>query len=85
MYVDQNKIYGIWFDGGYGAAAAWVLGLISGLAEGKRTYGFAMSNVDTFCPSLIKEWEELFDRQWTYSTKAIVKCSSGDKRLLIKA
>ena len=85
LYVDQNKFYGIWFDGEYGGAADWVIGLMSNLAEGKVTYGLALSNLDTFCPSLTKEWEEYFNLQWTYSTKAIVKCLSGDKRLLIEA
>ena len=85
LYVKQNKVYGIWFNGKYGDEANWVIGSMSNLAEGKVTYGLALSDLDTFCLSLTKEWLEYFNLQWTYSTKAIVKCLSGDKRLLIKA
>ena len=80
--MNQNKVNGIWFGGD---AAYWALGLMSGLAKGKLTYGLAVSNQNTFCPSLTKVWKEYFIGQWTYSTKAIVKCLSGDQKLLIKA
>ena len=81
LYVEQNKVYGIWFNGKFGDAAEWVLGYMTNIAEGKLTFGVAFSsfhNKDSFCPSLTKVWKEYFNLQGTYSTKAIVKCLSGD-------
>ena len=75
MYLDQNKVYGIWFDSDY---VRWILGLMSMLAEGKQSYGVALSNQDTFCPSLTKEWVDYFYLKWSYPTEAIIKCVSGD-------
>jgi len=80
LYVEQNKVYGIWFNGEYGVKADWVIGYMSDLAKGKLSVGFAFNNKDTFCPSLTKVWEHDFNNQWTYSTTAIVKCLSGDKK-----
>ena len=85
MYVGQNPVFGIWFIGKYGGAAGWVIGYVSNLAEGQLTNGLAKGKQDTFCPSSTKVWKEYFNSQWTYSTKGNVKCSSGDKILLIKA
>ena len=77
LYVDQNSVFGIWFDGEYGDAADWVLGLMSNIAEGKLTYGWVMSNQDTSCPSWTKVWTEWWNSQWIIAERGIIKCLSG--------
>ena len=75
LYVERNRVLGIWFNGEYGDAADWVLGWMSDLAEGKYTHGWAMSYQDTSCPSVTKEWDEWWTNQWQFSKTGIVKCS----------
>ena len=74
LYVGQNPVFGIWYNGLYGDAADWVLGWMSELAEGRVTYGWALSNQDTSCPSLTKEWDQWWYNQWVNSETDNVKC-----------
>ena len=74
LYVEKDNVYGIWFNGAYGAAADWVVGWMSDLAEGRDTYGWALSNQDTSCPSLTKEWDQWWSNQWLNSKTDNVKC-----------
>ena len=77
LYVEQNNVFGIWFNGEYGEAADWVIGWMTSIADQELSYGWAMSNQDTSCPSVTKEWDEWWNSQWLKSETAIVKCSSG--------
>ena len=75
MYVGENKVYGIWFNGQYGVAAAWILGEITSLAY--KSYHFGWASSHRSCPSLTKIWREKLNNEWLYSTTAIVECLSG--------
>ena len=69
LYVEQNKVYGIWFDTVYGN---WVIGWMSNLAE---VNGYAWGyNEDTFCPSLSKEWKEWWNNQWGFLETVDLQC-----------
>ena len=70
LYVEQNKVFGIWFDGDYGD---WLIGWMSDLAEGNG-YSWAYNNGDTSCPLLTDLWYEWWNNQWTFSKTAIVDC-----------
>ena len=77
LYVDQNSVFGIWFDGEYGDAADWVVGWMSNIAVGKLKNGYVLSNSDTSCPSMTKVWLEWWTSQWLTSETGIMKCLSG--------
>ena len=85
LYVAQNQLYGIWFDGD---AAHWVVGYMTSIIEGKLTIGWAMNKEDTSCPSLSKVWIEWdkskvkYGSQWQYSKTALIECLSGYHLLL---
>ena len=79
LYVEQNQVYGIWFNGETGDGAYWVLGWMSALAEGKVTNGWAMINEDTSCPSFSKVWKEWWNSQFYYTQSATLQCYSGNK------
>ena len=78
LYVKEDKMFGIWFNGKSGGAADWVIGWMSALAEGNG-YSWAQNNRDLSCPSLSKEWDEFWNNQWQYSQKGVVQCVSGCK------
>ena len=78
LYVKENKVFGIWFNGEYGDEAAWEIGYMTSITKNLKSYSAYNINKDTSCASLTKVWKEYFNKQWTYSTKATVKCVSGD-------
>ena len=75
LYVEDNNIFGIWYNGLSGDAANWVLKSMSDLAEG---YGnsWVVNNEETSCPSLSKVWDEWWNNQWQ-SKMGVVQCLSG--------
>ena len=78
FYVERNNKYGMWFNGKYGAAAAWILGRMTDLIRGRVTYSKATSTNDTPCPSSSKLWQELWNGEFVYSETAIVECVTGN-------
>ena len=70
LYVEQNRVYGIWTDGD----RDWVIGLMSYLAEGNGDDGLAFNYKDKSCPLFNKKWDELVNNLWTFSQTAIVDC-----------
>ena len=85
LYVDQNNVSGIWFDGEYGDAADWVVGWMSNIAVGKLKNGYVLSNSDTSCPSMTKVWLEWWTSQWLNSETGIMKCLSGIIDIFIRS
>ena len=80
LYVENNNLLGIWFNGLSGNEANWVLGWMSSLSEGKVTIGWAKNAKDTSCPTMIKAWNEWWSGQWQYQKMGVVRCLSGYKR-----
>ena len=74
LYVKQDKVFGIWFDGQNGYHADWILGYMTSIAEGKLTLAWAYLNKDSSCPSLNKEWNEWWNYQWVFSETAFLEC-----------
>ena len=74
LYVGQNPVYGIWYNGLHGAAAGWMSGLMSDLSAGKLLFGWAKNNENTTCPSFTKVWDEWWNSKWLNSETAITGC-----------
>ena len=70
LYVSSDGIYGIWFNG----QAAWKVGKISKLVDGKLRSGFLRNNEFTDCPSSSKRWDEWTSRKWTPNNYINIKC-----------
>jgi len=73
LYADSQRQYGMWFDGGEGVDADWILGELGNIYTGKENWGDMASDEDTPCPDQVKDWKELENNSWT-PTNATVKC-----------
>ena len=76
LYLGENKIYGMWFDGQMLNNADWILGPISNLEEGKVTYGVLRSAGDMPCPSQTVIWSEYWIHGWKNNENANIQCIS---------
>ena len=69
VYVSEDGIYAIWFDGRTG----WVVGSLSDIKEGILTYGYLFNTQITDCPFHSDRWIEWYLSSWDFGD-AEIKC-----------
>jgi len=69
-YVDDERLYAIWFDG----TDEWMIGYFSYIQEGKFTWGFFQNDEYVDCPADTNDWHEVIDNEWKANLNAKLAC-----------
>ena len=70
-YVDNERLFAIWFDG----IGEWAIGYLSDVKEGEITGGFFHNDEFVQCPNDTHDWQEYFDGEWNTNLNTKLSCN----------